>query len=164
MEYFFTADEHYYHYNIIQYENRPFSSSDEMDEVLVKRHNEIVGKRDIVIHAGDFTLKSKEMAKKIIQRLKGQHIFLKGSHDHWLPKSASTRWEKRIDDIYIVVDHYPMRSWSRSHYGSWQLHGHSHGHMPPYENQKDIGVDTNNYYPYSFEELKALFPKNDTAR
>lgn len=153
---FFTADEHYGHKNIIRYCNRPFSSVDVMDKVLIDRHNTVVGWNDIVIHAGDFTLQNTEAALKIIAKLNGVHIFLKGSHDYWLTSMAHLHfghiWEKRIKDLYVVVCHYPMRSWPRSFHGSFNLHGHCHGRMEPLKNQLDIGVDNCDYYPLSLEQ------------
>ena len=56
--YFFTADEHYGHTNIIKYCRRPFSTVQDMDRELVRRHNEVVKDSDTVIHAGDFTLQN----------------------------------------------------------------------------------------------------------
>ena len=47
-----------------------------------------------------------------------------------------------------------MRVWNKSHYGSWELYGHSHGTLEPIGKQLDVGVDTNNFYPYSFEDIK----------
>ena len=47
--FFFTADEHYRHLNIIKYCNRPFTSVDEMDAEIIQRHNEMVGRKDVVI-------------------------------------------------------------------------------------------------------------------
>ena len=41
--FFFTADEHYGHANIIKYCNRPFTSVDNMDAEIIQRHNEMVG-------------------------------------------------------------------------------------------------------------------------
>ena len=152
--YFFTADEHYGHKNIIQYCNRPFANVEEMNETIINNHNEVVGKRDIVVHAGDFCgLKNKDYVKPLVKRLNGQHIHLKGSHDYWLPKSAPTRWEKKIGDHYFVVDHYAMRVWHRSLYNSFQLYGHSHGSREPIGKQHDIGVDNNNFYPVSDEQI-----------
>ncbi|KKL16922.1 hypothetical protein LCGC14_2490690, partial [marine sediment metagenome] len=54
---------------------------------------------------------------------------------------------------FIVVCHYAMRRWERSHYGSWQLYGHSHGRLEPIGLQHDVGVDNNNFYPVSLIEL-----------
>jgi len=54
--YFFTADEHYYHKNIIKYCNRPFANVENMNRALIGRHNEVVSNTDTVVHAGDFTL------------------------------------------------------------------------------------------------------------
>ena len=77
MNYFFTADQHFGHANIIKYCNRPFATSEEMDEILIRNFNQIVKPEDTTIHAGDFTLHKnrEEVQKKYINRLNGQHIF-----------------------------------------------------------------------------------------
>jgi len=60
--YFFTADEHYWHKNIIEYFNRPFHSVEEMNEALITKHNEVVSERDSVVHVRDFALCSSQQA------------------------------------------------------------------------------------------------------
>jgi calcineurin-like phosphoesterase family protein len=54
---------------------------------------------------------------------------------------------------YIVLCHYAMRVWPRSHYNSIQLHGHSHGRLLPIGKQWDVGVDNNNYHPVPFDQI-----------
>jgi len=156
---FFTADEHYYHTNIVKYCNRPFSSIEKMNEELIKRHNEKVSKNDIVVHAGDFSLANKTKTKEIIKQLNGTHIFLKGDHDRWLSPRTTQIWQKRIDKHYIVVCHYCLRVWPKSHYGSWHLFAHSHGRLEPIGKSWDIGVDNNDYYPISMDELVEIMEK-----
>lgn len=151
--YWFTSDEHYGHIRILEYCRRPFSTIEEMDAILIINHNKVVKDGDMVIHAGDFCLHSD--AQKYIKELRGKHIFLKGSHDKWLPKGAYM-WEKCIENIQVVVCHYAMRTWRKSHYNSWQLYGHSHGRLEPIGKQHDIGVDNNNFYPVSFEQVKEI--------
>ena len=51
---FFTSDLHLGHANVITYDNRPFSSVEEMDEELIRRWNAKVGKGDVVYVLGDF--------------------------------------------------------------------------------------------------------------
>lgn len=156
--YFVTGDEHYYHKNIIQYAGRPFDSVEEMNETIISNHNSVVSPSDITIHAGDFTwLKDRKEVQKLIDRLNGQHIFLKGSHDYWLPRNKSIQiWEGLIEGQFIVVCHYAMMTWARSHYNSWQLYAHSHGRLKTVGKQLDIGVDTNNFYPYSFDQIYSI--------
>jgi len=149
---YFTADEHFGHTNIIKYCNRPFNNAEEMDEQLIKNHNEVVGTDDTVYHVGDFTLKNKEYADKIINRLTGKHIFLMGSHDNW-NKELPYVIELSVDEIYVVMCHYAMRVWPRSHYDSVMLYGHSHGKLPPQKNSHDVGVDNNNYYPVTLKQI-----------
>ena len=158
MNYFFTADEHFSHTKIIEYCNRPFKSVEEMDDKIIKNHNEIVKNDDIVIHAGDFTLKHN--ADNYIRRLNGSHIFIRGSHDYWMDETYHEIWEKEINGIYVVVSHYPFRSWPRSFHGSINLHGHCHGKLEPLKKQLDIGVDTHDFYPYSFKEIEKYY-KNE---
>ena len=183
MNYFFTADEHFGHANIIKYCNRPFKNTDEMDSVIIERHNEVVKEDDIVVHAGDFTMNKYELFIQYFTRLNGSHIFIKGSHDKWMKeiKKSSNEWikediflndkplnnnyheiwEKKINGERIIVCHYAMRTWPNSHYNSWQLFGHSHGRLEAIGKQLDIGVDTNNFYPYSFEQIEKIMEKKE---
>ena len=108
--FFFTADEHYGHENIIKYCDRPFTSVDAMDAEMIQRHNVMVGPKDVVIHAGDFTLSKKPLAENYIRQLNGTHIFLKGSHDYWLKKSVTVIWEREIEGFFVVVCDYTARS------------------------------------------------------
>jgi calcineurin-like phosphoesterase family protein len=161
--FWFTADEHYNHRKIIQYSNRPFKSINEMNETIIENNNKVVSTRDTVIHAGDFTLlKDKEQIyNSFINRLNGTHVFLKGSHDYWLKSSPNALqiWERKMNGCYIVVCHYAMRTWARSHYNSFQLYGHSHGKLKPMGKQHDIGVDNNKFYPVSFKNIVEIMKK-----
>lgn len=111
----------------------------------------IVEKADYVIHVGDFCFK--KSAEYYIKRLNGNHIFIKGNHDRWLKRPSREIWSKKINDQKIVFCHYPMRRWPGWFYGSWNLHGDSHGKLKPILNQYDVGVDNNNFYPIPFDEM-----------
>lgn len=155
--YWFTADQHFNHKKEFIWKKAGFSSSEEKDEIQVQRHNEVVRRNDIVIHAGDFAfVKTIQQANEYFKRLNGNHIYLKGSHDKWMPKHTLQIWEKTIEGQFLVVCHYNMRTWHRSHYNSWQLFAHSHGRLEPVGKQHDIGVDNNNFYPVSFEQLREI--------
>jgi len=161
--YFFSADHHFDHTNIIRFCKRPFNNVEEMNEELILRHNSVVNDNDIVIIAGDFSFASRiDTHRNFIKRMNGQFVFLRGSHDYWMGKTGHGYheiWEKTIEKQKIVVCHYAMRTWAASHYNSWQFYGHSHGMLPPQGKQWDIGVDTNNFYPYAWEDLKQIMAK-----
>jgi calcineurin-like phosphoesterase family protein len=153
---FFTADEHYGHANIVRYSNRPFSTAEEMDDVLIANHNSVVKANDVVYHIGDFTLEknTEKVYRKYINRLNGNHVFIAGSHDYWIPdKEKRYMLEIKEKGFHLVLCHYAMRVWPRSHYNSIQLHGHSHGHLLPIGRQWDVGVDNNNYHPVPFDQI-----------
>jgi len=156
--YWFTSDEHYGHAKILQYCNRPFSSIEEHDQELIDSFNSQVSKQDITIHAGDFCWCNnyKDAHTYYISKLNGTHIFLMGSHDHWLPDSTKYIYRKRFDGQLIVVCHYSMRVWEGSHYNSWHLYGHSHQYLESFGKSFDIGVDGNYFYPYSLDDIKRI--------
>lgn len=171
---YFTADNHFSHANIIKYCNRPFDNAEEMDEVLIKNWNNTVTKNDTVYVLGDFCFKSKGRWKEILNRLKYKQIFfIKGNHDKKNIPGDIFGWVKeryllKVNDDrvkggiqMIVLDHYPALSWNMSHYGSWQLFGHVHGNLNDKgilkPNQYDVGVDTNDFRPISYEELRIKF-------
>lgn len=158
--YYFTADEHHFHDNIIKYCNRPFKDVFEMIDTIINNHNSMVTENDVTVHLGDFIFGSRKDAQEIIYKLNGSHMFLMGSHDKW-NKNLPFLWEKRFNSDYIVACHYPMRSWPRSFYGSWQLFGHSHGRVKPVGKQHDVGVDNNNFMPVSFDQIKEIMSNRE---
>ena len=153
---FFTADQHFGHANIIRFCQRPFASIEEMDRELIRRHNEVVGKDDTIIHAGDFAYRNARSPKSYLDELAGHHIFVRGSHDHWMDETVRDILDLKIDDQFLVICHYALRTWPRSHFNSWQLHGHSHGALEPEGKQWDVGVDNNDFYPVSFENIREI--------
>jgi calcineurin-like phosphoesterase family protein len=164
--YFFTSDEHYGHENrngsgIIKYCHRPFKDMSDMIKCLIDNHNEVVSTSDTVIHAGDFSFLSPSRTTELIECLNGYHIFIQGSHDKSIKRLSKSgkidyrghRLELSINNKFIVIDHYCLRTWARSHYNSWHLFGHSHGRLEPIGKSWDIGVDNNNFYPVSFDQI-----------
>lgn len=157
--YYFTADEHYGHNKIIEYCNRPFDSIKEMDRYMIEQHNKVVTSHDTTVHIGDFCLASRkynDVLSGYVQRLKGNHIFIPGSHDYWMkggPKRNSI-WQKMINKQKIVCCHYSMNVWPASHYGAWHLFGHSHGKREGVGKSFDVGVDAHEFRPWSFDEIQ----------
>lgn len=154
---FFTADEHYGHSKIIEYCSRPFGDVEEMNEEIVFRHNKtVVNEDDLVIHAGDFAFGDTDFAYSFIDRLRGRHIFLRGSHDRWMRGCYRDIW-KRKEAHWIVVCHYPLMRWEGAHYNSWHLFGHVHCRgWRPAGKTLDIGVDCHDFYPVSEDEVAEI--------
>lgn len=172
----FTSDTHFGHKNIIQYTQRPFESVEEMDETMIERWNERVAPNDSVYHLGDVGLCPAPQLKEILDRLNGSIFLITGNHE----KSAleCKRRFEWIKDYYelrvadpdadngrqkIMLMHYAMRVWNGSHRGNFHLYGHSHGSLPddPTMRSFDIGVDCHNFYPLSYEEVKAIMMKKN---
>ncbi len=166
-EIYFSADYHLFHSNIIKYSNRPFKDSAEMNACILDKLNERVKKNDYLYFLGDLAfwrnnytfLAVQEWLKRVACR---NICVIRGNHDKYIDKLKDYFcWIKdykkiKVGDQEIVLMHYAMRVWDKSHYGSWQLFAHSHGSLPddPNSLSMDVGVDTNNFYPYHFEEIK----------
>ncbi len=170
---YFTSDSHFGHENIIKYCSRPFKSVSEMDEELILRWNKMVPANGIVIHAGDFTFKSRRDILEYRSRLNGTIYITPGNHDNYkeLVKAGAFQGIQGLFDISvadpeiedmqrITICHYPMISWNQSHRGAWQFFGHHHGSYTPEKIvQIDIGVDNFDYAPVSYQKLKEIITK-----
>lgn len=167
----FGADFHLRHKNIIRYANRPFSSIGEHDAKLIFNWNSVVMPNDTVYFLGDFCLSSRIDTLDYISRLNGHIKFIFGNHDKSLRAlhrdgCSSAEFLGDYAEIthegqFIVLTHYSFRVWNKSHYGSWNLYGHSHGSLPdnPHALSIDVGVDCHNYTPISFPQVKAIMAK-----
>lgn len=156
---FFTADLHLHHTNIIKYCQRPFASVDEMDSVLINNWNSVVTPEDSVWVLGDFSMSGdKIFLNRTLARLNGTKFLVSGNHDSSACKK-SDHWHgvytlTHVTEAHqiIVLCHYAMRVWYKSHYGSYHLYGHSHGNLPEENNLSfDVGVDSWGYTPVSFD-------------
>ena len=160
---FFTSDTHFNHKNSIEYCKRPFVDVKEMNDKIIENWNSKVGKGDVVYHLGDVGFWD---VSHCLNRLNGTIILIEGSHDRNNIKKYYSRFSKITSYLEIsenkqpiVLCHYCFRVWSKSHYNSWHLYGHSHGMLPPIGKSWDVGVDNNNFFPLSFEEIKEIMAK-----
>jgi len=167
---FFTADTHLRHKNILRYQpNRKYSDINEMNEALIRNWNSIVPECATVIHHGDFAFASKTKIKEYRERLNGRIIITLGNHDHYSELVDAFGRENIFDSkVYRVGSqlihscHFPMASWIDAEDGSWQLHGHYHGHKVDDTMYKrmDVGIDTHpEHRPYTFSEIQRFMSK-----
>jgi len=165
----FTADNHFGHANIIKYCDRPFAHVDEMDETMIANWNEVVEYDDLVYHLGDFTLGNKSVARRYFARLRGQIRVLSNPWHHdarWLRGEYYSAGGHEVEYMRpvvaleykppIILCHYAFANWDRAHYGSWHLHGHSHGKHEAPGKILDVGVDCHQFYPVSLEEVREI--------
>lgn len=164
----FTADPHWRHANIIKYCNRPFTDVDEMNRTLIDNWNSVVNYNQDIYVLGDIYLGHESGFMEIFKQLNGNIHFIAGNHDKtaWKFKDEFASFTPGIKEITvgkqrIVLCHYAMRVWNRSHRGSWHLYGHSHGTLPDDPNSLsiDVGVDCHNYTPITFDQVAAIMKR-----
>lgn len=159
MTIWFTSDHHFGHKRIIELANRPFSSVEEMDEEMVRRWNAVVAPGDMVYHLGDFAFADHT---PYLARLKGQKRLVLGNHDHSNRVNKAKGWATvdsllhvtLPDKALVVLCHYAMRVWNRSHHGAIHLYGHSHGNLQGDSQSCDVGVDRWAFAPVSMDEIR----------
>lgn len=162
---FFTADTHFGHAGIIRHCARPFKSTEEMDDAMCHRWNEVVRRGDHVYHLGDFAWRDHDRYRS---RLNGDIHLILGNHDKM---SAAARANfSSVAEVHFgraagtpnnsqkfFLFHYPCVSWREKGYGTIHLYGHVHGgYSRDGEPSLDVGVDTHDFYPYSLQEVVSL--------
>jgi len=174
---------HFYHENIIKYCSRPFQNASDMNDILIANWNSVVKKDDDVIIAGDFIHSGNlENIQSIIKRLNGDLWLVYGNHclqskfeRPIVQEMFSNRCydamdfevtDHEIEDgkLKFHISHYPCEYWTR---GAIHLHGHIHSGPKSTSSEilnlkplrYDIGVDNNNFYPVSYEQVKVIITK-----
>lgn len=159
---FFTADLHLGHFNLIAYHRPQFSTIEEMDSEILQNINLMVGRNDELYILGDFTMSHNvSFIQKYRDKINCHNIYLVlGNHDSRSIESYKTIFKNayaqrviKVQGQKIHLNHYAMRAWESSHNGSWHLYGHSHGMLPAIGRSFDVGIDTNDMMPYSFDDL-----------
>jgi len=168
MTVWFTADPHVGHEAIISHSKRPFGSTEEMDRVILRHWDELLKPGDYFCILGDIAMNRRCVEPTLDRIPRGVQVaYIFGNHDHHhrriIDAHPKVVWsgslkEIKVDGQRIVLLHYAMRTWPSSQHGSWQLFGHSHDKLHPWERQLDVGVDSaaklvGEYRPMSFEEV-----------
>lgn len=168
---FFTSDLHLQHDKIRGYCNRPWASVDEMNDALIERYNERVKPADAAYILGDFALvKSPQEVMAFTKRMNGTKFLIQGNHDRFTKQRRDDNYgfvkitpyhEIKVNGTKVVLCHYPLLSFNGMHRGAYHCHGHSHGSLKRDMTVRryDVGVDCNNFYPISFEEVAVEMAK-----
>lgn len=160
---FFSSDWHLDHKNILKYDNRPFKDINHMNETIINNYNGVVGNNDNFYFLGDFCFNDDKL-EEYLSRLNGNLFFIKGNHDSYKKHVPLFReygtylgelTEITIKGQRIVLCHYAMRVYNRSHRGAYHLYAHSHHSLieDPNSLSFDVGINGPDYgyKPVSFE-------------
>lgn len=145
------------------------------DAKLIANSNELVTDKDDIYHCGDFNFGTTANIIEILRKLKFRNFyFVWGNHDQAMSQFKDIIHyyddlkyrvhflgdmpEIEIEGQPIILTHYAMRVWNKSHRGVWNLYGHSHGSLSddPHSLSFDVGVDCHGYYPISFDRVKEI--------
>ena len=179
MRIFVVSDTHFYHYNVINYCNRPFTDIETMNSHIIEQWNSVVTDNDIVIHLGDFGFGNKDMFTNICSQLNGNKVLIKGNHDYskgeqfWLDVGFGKVYKQKEVNLYkllqdigkeiygeigdtndIILSHFPRPIEDN------QLNIHGHIHNVPLdlklykqENHICVSVEMTDYKPKDLIEL-----------
>lgn len=169
MKNYFSSDYHLGHTNILKYDPRPFKTIQQHDDQIITNHNRVVKSEDNFYFLGDFAFnKDKRQLESYFERLNGNKFFIKGNHDHHDIRTLYKKYgiylgelaEIKIEEQSIILCHYAMRVWNKSHRGTWHLYGHSHHSLPDLKDSLSIDVGINgklyNYTPIEFNDISLL--------
>lgn len=156
---FFTSDTHFGAKRTYELSKRPFTSVDDMDNMMISNWNKTITNNDIVYHLGDFG-DAKYLPLLNFKEL----IILEGNYEHDTPLKIPNLPNKTItiekksfsrelsNGDSVIFTHEPIMLEDTEYpENSFYFFGHAH-HVNFKRNGINVGVDCNNYYPMSEED------------
>ncbi len=140
---YYIADPHFYHEGMNDsMDCRGFSSTDEMNEVMIEHWNRKVTSKDEVVILGDLSYGNAEQTNTLLSRLNGKLYLVHGNHDRfvnaggfntfrfkWIKPYAELSDEKRK----VILCHYPVFCYNGQYKmeedgtpRAYMLYGHVH--------------------------------------
>lgn len=157
MKLYIISDNHYFHSNIIEYENRPFDGYyvhtipiytpvQQMNEYMLYCHNSTVNDDDIVLNLGDFSFGGRGLVDPLVRRLKGKMYIIMGNHDRkrtvtWFEKRGFIKaFKKPVFLDNYVLSHEPVKPDEIKGTDLINLHGHIHNTVHYNKFLNDSGI------------------------
>lgn len=120
MKLFALSDHHFGHQNIIKYCGRktheiPNANLSALEDAkaMILAHNQVVQDDDLVVFGGDIQASNqgREWIAKIVAKLKGRKILVRGNHDHFTNEEYIKMGFESVHDILTIDEfcfcHYP---------------------------------------------------------
>lgn len=165
MSTFFIADTHFNENEILRYENRPFRTTREMNQTIIKNWNMAVKPNDTVFHLGDVGTN----IESIIPKLNGTKFLIKGNHDTEPNKFYRHVGFKEVYNNptvlnkFFILSHEPLYVNDNMPYAN--IFGHIHGN-PAYATSSPrtycVCVERINYTPIKYEDILRKIKQNHT--
>lgn len=145
-----------------------FKDKQDMVDVFIQLHNEIVSPKDTVYVVGDVCNKNAPEFLSQVEKFNGEKILFRGNHDRDISDKDFSKYfnkiyqegdglvidvkikEKKYSDwdLSCYINHYP--SLGKSEY--FNLVGHIHSAWKVQLNSLNVGVDCNHYRPYNIDK------------
>ena len=159
---------------------RPFTSTEEMNETMIERHNAKVKEQDTVYFLGDVVINKKYL--ELIKRMNGRKILVRGNHDIFKDEDYRAVGFEQMHGVRVFVDkfilsHIPLHPDCVTERFKVNVHGHLHANevkMPwgvnadrneiiyadfPDPRYLCVSVEHTNYEPLHFDEVQARIDK-----
>lgn len=162
-EKWFIGDTHFFHANILKFTDkdgkriRPFSSLDEMHEVIIQNWNSVVKPNDYVYHLGDVTFQYHKPFQELMYRLNGDKRLIVGNHDK-LKQEGLMKHFAKVDlwrgfkEANFTASHIPLRLEGLRD-GAYNVHGHTHQNIMDDGHYINVCVETRNYTPVHLDTI-----------
>ena len=163
---YYISDLHLCHNRILEKFNRPFSSVEEMHEMIINNWKNKVKADDTVYILGDVGMYHPKEIGNILNNLPGHKILITGNHDFKNIHSGS--YKKVFDKITsyleiedngrnVILFHYPIEDWNGKYREYYHLHGHIHNNedsLSQKERRFNVSAEVVDYTPVSLDELE----------
>ena len=146
---------------------RPFTSTEEMNETMIERHNAKVKEQDTVYFLGDVVINKKYL--ELVKRMNGRKILIRGNHDIFKDEDYRSVGFEQIHGVRVFVDkfimsHIPLHPDCVTERFRVNVHGHLHanevgwvdpisgvGYDPRY---LCVCVEQTDFTPLHFDEVE----------
>ena len=137
---------------------------------MVENWNRVVGKHDTIYHLGDVVIPRPSL--KILNRLNGRKILIRGNHDQGALKDFSQYFEDVRGAFFfkpgshflggLVLTHIPVHPDCLSGHYRGNVHGHLHCHQVMINGEVDrryfsACVEQNNFTPVALDTVLDYF-------
>ena len=171
MAVWFTSDTHFFHNKDFCYKARGFETVEEMNQEIIRRHNEVVAPDDIVYILGDCGLNAEPQdIISCLAQMNGNKYLIIGNHDSNarvlefvkadIFKSTGMADRFTYKKITFYVSHYPMLTANfQEDKPIWNIHGHLHSPEHFHENLWhcfQVSMESNNCYPINLDTIVDL--------